>query len=359
MLPSGSVAGNDFISDDAHAHSWDPGRPRSDTERHAREMQAKLLHALRSRAAPAPAPTQPPQPHSGDSMARFFRSHLFVSHKCDLCSDPRLWHDLIVRLALHGPHAAPASFTRKCSRLSGYIALHTHVFAPCSVGPCERLALTCIGLAFLGVRWRREAVSTTADKGRSRHSNKMSSTFRPSCQCLSGSVKGPSLVGVRLAITVSADKSRPTRPSQIALPHDRAIDILPWPSLRERLCFERHSAVSDTFHAAHMRCIRLYWPQSLSSGIYRNPVSGLYSMTDDFKACVLDINHWRIDDSFLLQFPRYETDVLTMSTLPAFILLWKGPGRTAEEQQAIERAKIKNRRVAFQLYDQDQTQSGA
>lgn len=97
------------------------------------------------------------------------------------------------------------------------------------------------------------------------------------------------------------------------------------PALRERLVWDHEEVVSDEILKTIMRTLVFYWPHDIKHGFVFDPDTSLWEFTTELQASLNDINHWRLDDSFLGLYPQYEDAVLPLSKLQEFIILWRMP----------------------------------
>lgn len=88
-----------------------------------------------------------------------------------------------------------------------------------------------------------------------------------------------------------------------------------------------------------MESLRFYWPHELIHGFVFDSTLSRWELTSQLRCSLLDINHWRVTDHFLLAFPQYEDDVLPLSKLQEHIILWKAPHLLNEKDPSQEAPK--------------------
>lgn len=109
------------------------------------------------------------------------------------------------------------------------------------------------------------------------------------------------------------------------------------PLARERLVLQSAWDFNDEFFAAYLTSMRFYWPDSFGSAFKYDRKNAQYRLKDDVHSSLGDLNHWRTNDDLISRFPDLEDDVNLVSTLPAFILLWRGPVPDREDKRESKR----------------------
>lgn len=115
------------------------------------------------------------------------------------------------------------------------------------------------------------------------------------------------------------------RPTQKSIPHPLAIDVLPWPGLRERAILDPTLTLSSRFWSDVIYCFRFCWPHEDVDAVKVNPQSKLYGFTGKFQNSVRDINKWHMDQTFFETFPETYDDIVPAPLLERSLIggtLW-------------------------------------
>lgn len=100
------------------------------------------------------------------------------------------------------------------------------------------------------------------------------------------------------------------RPTQKAIAHPLAIDVLPWPGLRERAVLDPSLISSDKFWSDVIYCFRFCWPHEEADAVKLDPQSQLLGFTGTFQNSVRDIDKWKMDQAFFEAFPETFDDIV-------------------------------------------------
>lgn len=112
------------------------------------------------------------------------------------------------------------------------------------------------------------------------------------------------------------------RPTQRSIAHAPAVDVLPWPGLRERAVLDPTLTLSNKFWSDVIYCFRFCWPYDEAEAIKVDPRTKLFGFTGKFQNSVRDIHKWTMDESFFAAFPDTYEDIV-----PAPPLEWPLVGR--------------------------------
>jgi hypothetical protein len=107
------------------------------------------------------------------------------------------------------------------------------------------------------------------------------------------------------------------RPAQKALPHPLAIDVLPWPGLRERAVLDWDLTSPNRFWNDVIYRFRFIWPYEVNEAVKLNPLSRLFHFSGIYKNYVEEISMWTMDSSWFAAFPDTVDDIL-----PALNIEW-------------------------------------
>lgn len=100
------------------------------------------------------------------------------------------------------------------------------------------------------------------------------------------------------------------RPTQKSIAHPLAVDVLPWPGLRERAVLDPALTLSDKFWSDVIYCFRFYWPHEAADAVKVDPRSKLLGFTGSFQNSVRDIHKWTMDQTFFESFPETFDDIV-------------------------------------------------
>lgn len=100
------------------------------------------------------------------------------------------------------------------------------------------------------------------------------------------------------------------RPTQKSIAHPLAVDILPWPGLRERAVLDPHLTLSNRFWNDVIYCFRFYWPYDEADAVKIDPGSKLLGFTGKFQNSVREIHKWTMDETFFAAFPETFDDIV-------------------------------------------------
>lgn len=100
------------------------------------------------------------------------------------------------------------------------------------------------------------------------------------------------------------------RPSQKAIPHPLAVDVLPWPGLRERAVLNPELTAPNKFWNDIIYLFRFWWPQPAADAVMIDPATKLLTFTGRYHNSVRDIHMWRVDESFFASFPETVDDII-------------------------------------------------
>jgi hypothetical protein len=89
-----------------------------------------------------------------------------------------------------------------------------------------------------------------------------------------------------------------------------AVDILPWPGLRERAVLDPNITLSDRFWNDVIYCFRFYWPYDEADAVKIDPGSKLFGFTGKFQNSVKEIHKWTMDETFFATFPDTFDDIV-------------------------------------------------
>jgi hypothetical protein len=99
------------------------------------------------------------------------------------------------------------------------------------------------------------------------------------------------------------------RPAQ-SLPHAPAIDLLPFPGLRERLVFEQHKYCNDSFVKRFWLSLHIAWPLDVRQCFVQSPHSNTFGLSVAFKNTITNLANWSLDPSIVNQYPDVRNDLL-------------------------------------------------
>lgn len=100
------------------------------------------------------------------------------------------------------------------------------------------------------------------------------------------------------------------RPSQDALDHTLAVDLVPWPGMRERLCFGKDKYLTDDFWSKFIAHWKFTWPYNITSTYVVDIRTGLLRLSPEFQRRLHDFASWTMDDAFFDWYPEFEPDIL-------------------------------------------------
>ncbi|WPH05048.1 Hypothetical protein R9X50_00794700 [Acrodontium crateriforme] len=100
------------------------------------------------------------------------------------------------------------------------------------------------------------------------------------------------------------------RPSQKAIPHALAVDVLPWPGLRERAIFNPQLTAPNKFWNDIIYLFRFWWPQPAADAVVIDLTTKLLAFTGRYHNSVRDIHMWRVDKDFFASFPETVDDLI-------------------------------------------------
>ncbi|KAK6387732.1 hypothetical protein LTS17_001001 [Exophiala oligosperma] len=100
------------------------------------------------------------------------------------------------------------------------------------------------------------------------------------------------------------------RPSQYYLPHALAIDVLPWPGLRERAVLCQNLTQTNKFWTEVIYSFRFCWPYTVHDIVSLDSNTGLYEFSGMFNHHLYEIQMWRMDSKFFESFPETYDDIM-------------------------------------------------
>ncbi|KIW21681.1 hypothetical protein PV08_02261 [Exophiala spinifera] len=100
------------------------------------------------------------------------------------------------------------------------------------------------------------------------------------------------------------------RPSQYYLSHALAIDVLPWPGLRERAVLCQKLTQTNKFWTEVIYLFRFSWPYTVRDVLSLNSDTGLYEFSGMFNNYLYEIQRWRMDLKFFESFPETYDDII-------------------------------------------------
>lgn len=111
------------------------------------------------------------------------------------------------------------------------------------------------------------------------------------------------------------------RQSQFKISHAPAIDVLPWPGLRERAIHRASLTESDEFWTKVVYDFRFHWPFPITEAFQHNVDIGLFSLSSLFQKYVRNLNAWQMDFSFFDAFPETYNDLVMCPNIPKSLLV--------------------------------------
>ncbi len=100
------------------------------------------------------------------------------------------------------------------------------------------------------------------------------------------------------------------RPTQKSIGHPLAIDLHPWPGLRERAVLDLSITLSDKFWNDVIYCFRFHWPYADADAVKISPGSKLFGFTGKFQSAVREIHKWTMEETFFAAFPETFDDIV-------------------------------------------------
>lgn len=126
------------------------------------------------------------------------------------------------------------------------------------------------------------------------------------------------------------------RPTQYSLMHAPAIDVLPWPGLRERAIHHPLLTETNEFWTKVIYDFRFQWPYAVTDAFDHNVDTGLFSLSGLFQSHVRDVRTWQMDWTFFERYPETYDDIVPVPKISRnlFASLQKQM-TTAEEKQRL------------------------
>ncbi|KIW87273.1 uncharacterized protein Z519_12176 [Cladophialophora bantiana CBS 173.52] len=100
------------------------------------------------------------------------------------------------------------------------------------------------------------------------------------------------------------------RPSQHTIRHALAVDVLPWPGVRERAVYSQGLTQDNKFWTGMVHHFRFHWPSSPSDVVDFDANAGLFALTGLFLNQVHNIHMWKMNLSFINLFPDLYGDIM-------------------------------------------------
>ncbi|OQU96267.1 hypothetical protein CLAIMM_02374 [Cladophialophora immunda] len=100
------------------------------------------------------------------------------------------------------------------------------------------------------------------------------------------------------------------RPSQHTIRHALAVDVLPWPGVRERAVHSQSLTRDNKFWTDLVHRFRFHWPYTPSEAVDFNANTGLFALSGLFLNQVHNIHMWKMDLSFFSFFPDLYDDIM-------------------------------------------------
>lgn len=100
------------------------------------------------------------------------------------------------------------------------------------------------------------------------------------------------------------------RPSQHKFQHALAVDVLPWPGVRERAVHSQGMTRDNKFWTDIIYRFRFHWPYDPTEAVDFNANTGLFALSGLFQNQVHNIHMWKMDLSFFTGFPELYDDIM-------------------------------------------------
>ncbi|EXJ53322.1 uncharacterized protein A1O5_13444 [Cladophialophora psammophila CBS 110553] len=100
------------------------------------------------------------------------------------------------------------------------------------------------------------------------------------------------------------------RPSQHTIRHALAVDVLPWPGVRERAVYSQGLTQDNKFWTGMVHHFRFHWPYSPSDAVDFDANAGHFALSGLFLNQVHNIHMWKMDLSFFNFFPDLYDDIM-------------------------------------------------
>lgn len=121
--------------------------------------------------------------------------------------------------------------------------------------------------------------------------------------------------------------------SQLKTPHVPAIDVLPWPSLRERAVQNASLTVSNHFWTRVIYDFRFHWPFVITEAFECDIYAGLFSFSALFEKYIRNIDTWQMDLAFFTAYPETYEDLVAAPTIPRSMQVERRQNQDREEHQ--------------------------
>lgn len=105
------------------------------------------------------------------------------------------------------------------------------------------------------------------------------------------------------------------RPTQYSLVHAPAIDVLPWPGLRERAINQPLLTKTNEFWTKVIYDFRFQWPYTVTDAFDHNVDIGLFSLSGLFQKHVRDLRRWQMDWTFFETYPETYDDLVSVPSI--------------------------------------------
>ncbi|KIW77038.1 hypothetical protein Z517_09484 [Fonsecaea pedrosoi CBS 271.37] len=100
------------------------------------------------------------------------------------------------------------------------------------------------------------------------------------------------------------------RPSQHTIRHALAVDVLPWPGVRERAVHAQGLTRQNQFWTDLVHRFRFHWPYHPTEAVQLDADTGLFALSGLFLNQVHNINMWKVDLRFFDFFPDLYDDIM-------------------------------------------------
>lgn len=110
--------------------------------------------------------------------------------------------------------------------------------------------------------------------------------------------------------------------------------------MRERLVFEGEFALANAFVLSFLHYYRFYWPSEDVRTAFDAVNPGTLVFSDELRNRLDDLQHWRMDMDFFLEYPDFADDVLPTQSIPSALHVWSLAKRIESSKRS--RCKIRS-----------------